>query len=239
MKREKFFYIGFVFLSAVLLSSAAIIGNLVNTKNESIFAAAEAEEKYIVIDPGHGGEDGGCVSEGGVLEKDLNLSVSYKITEILKTMGYNTVMTRTDDKMLHEMYGDYSGNKKKTYDLKNRVRFAHDNQADVFVSIHMNKFPVEKYSGLQVYYSSNHSDSIAVAEKVQCFCKEYLQNENEREIKRADKSIYVLDRVQVPGILVECGFLSNPHETEKLCTDPYQKELSFVIAAALMEHFAS
>ncbi len=239
MKQQKFFYIGFTVLSAVFLMSAAIIGYLVNENRDSIFAAAEQDGICIVIDPGHGGEDGGCVSDKGILEKNLNLSVGEKVSVILNSMGYNTIMTRSSDKMLYDMYGDDYTGKKKTYDLKNRLIFARENSADIFVSIHMNKFPQSKYSGLQVYYSGNHTDSQVLASAIKEYNKLYLQKDNERETKRADTSIYLLHRMEVPAVLIECGFLSNEAETLKLTDEDYQKELSFMIASALMSHFES
>lgn len=239
MKRQVFFYTGFIALSAVFILLSAIIGHLVISNGESIFTAAEQDNVCIVIDAGHGGEDGGCVSDDGVLEKELNLSVSEKITEILRAMGYNTIMTRTGDEMLYDMYGDDYSGKKKTYDLKNRLRFARENEADVFVSIHMNKFPQSKYSGLQVYYSDNHADSKLIADTIQSYCRAYLQKDNERVTKAADSAIYLLDRIELPGVLVECGFLSNAEETERLCDEEYQKELSFTVASAVMEYFES
>lgn len=235
-KGQKFFYSGFAALSAVFLLSAAVISVLPGKRSDSIFAAAEPEEIRIVVDAGHGGEDGGCVSEDGVLEKDINLEVAKKVSEILSVMGYSTVMTRTEDKMLYDMYGDNAEGRKKTYDLKNRLRFAEENGADMFVSIHMNKFPEEKYSGLQVYYSKNCPESRQIASVVQSFNKSYLQKDNEREIKEAGKNIYVMDRIKIPAVLVECGFLSNETEKELLVDDKYRKELGFTVAAALASY---
>lgn len=239
MKAERFFYMKFILLSGILLISAAVIGNVVNQGNAGVFAAADRNDMCIIVDPGHGGEDGGCVSADGILEKKLNLEVSYKVSEILKAMGYNTVMTRTEDKMLYDMYGDDKIIKKKTYDLKNRLKFARENDADLFVSIHMNKFPESQYKGLQVYYSPNNSESGNAAELIQHYTKEYLQKDNERQTKKADKSIYLLDRIDMPGVLVECGFLSNPEDTKMLCDEDYQRKLSFVIACAVVEYFES
>ena len=236
MKEKRYFYIGFTSLSAAFIISAALIVSLGKDKGNSIFTAAENEEICIVIDAGHGGEDGGCVSDGGVLEKDINLEVAKKTSELLSSMGYNAVMTRTEDKMLYDMYGDNYEGRKKTYDLKNRLRFAEENEADIFVSIHMNKFPQEQYSGLQVYYSKNNGESERIARSIQQFNKEYLQTDNEREIKAADKNIFLLDRMNIPAVLAECGFLSNKKEAEQLCNDEYRKELSFMLAAALSKY---
>ncbi len=239
MKQNTFFYIGFTLLSALFLISAAVMGHFINSRSSSIFAASEPEELCIVIDAGHGGEDGGCVSDNGVLEKDLNLEVSLKVAELLNSMGYNTIMTRSEDKMLYDMYGDDYSGRKKTFDLKNRLRFARENDADILVSIHMNKFPQSSCKGLQVYYSKNHTDSSVIAENIQSYNKTYLQTDNERAIKKADKNIFLLDRAEMPAVLVECGFLSSREEADNLCNDDYRKELSFVIASAIAENIES
>ena len=121
MNSQKFFFLGFTILSAIFLVSAAVIGHLLNIQSETVFVSTDAQNVCIVVDAGHGGEDGGCVSSNGILEKDINLEVSKKVAEIINTMGYNAVLTRSQDKMLYDMYGDNYKGRKKTYDLKNRL----------------------------------------------------------------------------------------------------------------------
>jgi len=239
MNSQKFFYMGFALLSAVFLVSAALMGHLMSINNDVQFVSAEPETLCIVVDAGHGGEDGGCVSESGVLEKDINLEVAKKVAEMLNAMGYNTLMTRDEDKMLYDMYGDNYEGRKKTYDLKNRLKFTRENDADALVSIHMNKFPQSRYQGLQVYYSKNHTESAQLAQSIQEHCRQYLQTDNERAVKEAGSSIFLLDRAEMPAVLVECGFLSNPEETEMLCDDEYRKKLSLVISLAIISHIES
>ena len=239
MNSQKFFFLGFTILSAIFLVSAAVIGHLLNIQSETVFVSTDAQNVCIVVDAGHGGEDGGCVSSNGILEKDINLEVSKKVAEIINTMGYNAVLTRSQDKMLYDMYGDNYKGRKKTYDLKNRLKFARENDADMFVSIHMNKFPQSQYKGLQVYYSKNHANSEKLAQSIQDYCKQYLQSDNERSVKKADSKIFLLDRAEIPAVLVECGFLSNAEDTENLCDDEYRKKLGLVIAAAVFSHIES
>lgn len=239
MNSQKFFYIGFTFLSGIFLISAAIIGHMLNAQTETVFASAEPQDFCIVVDAGHGGEDGGCVSDSGLLEKNLNLDVAKKVSEFLNAMGYNAVLTRNDDKMLYDIYGDNYEGRKKTYDLKNRLKFARENDADALVSIHMNKFPQTQYKGLQVYYSKNHPNSQVIAENIQANCKQYLQKDNARTVKESDRNIFLLDRAEIPAVLVECGFLSNEEETKKLNDEEYRKKLSFVIAMSIILYIQS
>lgn len=191
-----------------------------------------------VIDPGHGGEDGGASDPSGqVVEKELNLAVAARFAEMAHLFGHDCRMTRTDDRLLYDAYHDlpeYRG-KKKTYDLRNRLRIAEDTGATLFVGIHMNKFPKAQYRGLQVWYSPNDPKSADYASFVQSYVKSTLQPDNERAVKRATSSIYLLHRIPCPAILVECGFLSNPDECAALITEEYQNTLAAVLFAAVAE----
>jgi N-acetylmuramoyl-L-alanine amidase len=191
-----------------------------------------------VIDAGHGGEDAGASSDTGVLEKTVNLEVS-KILKALYILNGNEVkMTREDDTLLYDYYGDlsdYTG-KKKVYDLKNRVKITNECENPVYIGIHMNKFSQPKYSGAQVYYSKNNTSSAILANSIQESIKKNLQPKNNRTVKRADSSIFVLDNLECPSVLIECGFLSNPQETEFLISDEYQARLAVSIFVATLAH---
>lgn len=205
-------------------------------KNSTQVSAA-VTPPTVVIDPGHGGEDGGCSAEDGTTEKELNLKVSENLRDILNAAGYSAVLTREEDTLLYDMYGEldnYKG-KKKVFDLKNRLRFAGESGAGYLVSIHMNKFPDKKYSGLQVYYSQSSGQSVALADRIQEYTRTYLQPDNERMTKKAGSSIYILNRAEMPAVLVECGFLSNDSERERLKDGEYRKKLSLCIASAIID----
>ena len=199
---------------------------------------SEKQDRVIVIDPGHGGEDGGATSPSGLLEKDLNLSVSASIADMCMLFGVPYKMTRYDDRLLYDMYSersDYTGHK-KSLDLANRLRFTEESDSALFVGIHMNKFTDPRYSGLQVYYSPNTDDSHAIAEVIQNYVKFHLQPDNERNVKAASSAIYLLKRLTVPAVLVECGFLSNPDEASRLATPKYRSELAATIFVPLLEY---
>ena len=143
-----------------------------------------------------------------------------KVQALLSLADVNVVMTRESDIMLAS---DDSEHKKRD-DLNARLHMADAYENCIFVSIHMNKFPVEKYSGLQVYYSGNNEESLALAEAIQGKASEFLRKGNARTVKKADSSIYILHHIKVPAVLVECGFLSNPEEAALLCTEEYQND---------------
>ena len=188
----------------------------------------------IVLDAGHGGEDGGASSDGGIVEKNLNLSITMKIGKCLEEKGVRVAYTRTEDVLLYDRTQDFKG-KKKILDLAARVKKAREYENGIFVSIHMNSFPQKQYSGLQVYYSPHHPLSQTLALSIQNNTKKYLDSDNQRKIKKADSSIYLLDRLEMPAVLVECGFLSNDAEAQKLANDEYQNNLAMIIAESILE----
>ena len=189
----------------------------------------------VVVDAGHGGEDCGATGVNGVREKDLNFSVANQVTEMLLFAGVPAVRTRTEDKLLYRPEENIPG-RKKSYDLRNRLLATEEWKNPVLLSIHMNNFTQEKYSGFQVYYSVRHPDSRVLAEKLQADVVRQLQPENRRQAKAGDSSIYLLDRAICPALLAECGFLSNCEECEKLCEEDYQKQLSFLLFCAMIDY---
>ncbi len=189
----------------------------------------------VIIDAGHGGLDGGASTDDGVLEKHLNLAVAKKLQALLSCADVNVVMTRESDIMLAS---EDSAHKKRD-DLNARLHMADSYENVVFVSIHMNKFPVAKYSGLQVYYSKNNAGGAQLAGIIQGKTAEFLQKNNTRTPKAADDSIYILHHIKVPAVLVECGFLSNPEEAALLGTEAYQNKLAAVICASVLEYLSS
>ena len=234
---------GTVCLSIILITISLSLWftDRVKSKNETLTPTFLGNKgPTFVIDPGHGGEDGGAVAEDGTTEKELNLQVSGALNLLLELNGCKTVMTRETDTLLYDKYGDLDNYKgqKKIYDLKNRVRIAKEQENPIYIGIHMNKFPEKKYSGLQVYYSKNNEKSKLFAQNVQKNTHTYVQNSNNRSPKRADSSIYVLDSLDCPAILVECGFMSNDRELALLKTESYRRNIAAMIfiSATLSEH---
>ena len=201
-------------------------------RNFTLVSSDSVDDKVtIVIDAGHGGEDGGAVGTNGTLEKTINLEIAYALYDIFTLTDVDVVLTRDDDSLL---YTSGQENRKKFYDLKNRVELCTSNENPIFVSIHQNKFPISKYKGLQVYYSPNNENSSLLAELIQNNTSEFLQIDNKRKTKMAGRNIYVLDKLDCPAVLVECGFLSNPVDEANLINPEYQKELAFVMFSSIM-----
>ena len=220
------------FIIAILMLSLLLLSGYVSRMREIPTEVWSEEPITVIIDAGHGGEDGGTSGQNGILEKDLNLDVAKKLDSLLRSAGINTVMTRNDDRLLYDPLSDYKG-RKKILDMHERLRIANSCENAVFLSVHMNSFPQEKYCGLQVYYSRNSIDSMRFAESVQGTVSKYLQPQNERKIMQG-KDIFLLDRLKMPAILVECGFLSNKDECSLISTEEYRDKLAFWIFYSIM-----
>ena len=215
-------YIFFIVLAFVNLDSYSSVNK--NTENYI----------NIIIDAGHGGEDGGAVANG-LVEKDVNLSIAKKLFDILKTSGFNVQMTRQSDEMIND-YGN-SLRERKVSDMKNRLNIFNNNENNVVISIHQNKFTQEKYNGTQVFYSTGNPKSLALANSIKTNIRTLLQPENEREVKPATKDIYLLYNSKVPSVIVECGFISNYSEANKLKQESYQNELAFSIYSGFLDYY--
>lgn len=196
-------------------------------------SGAAFTDRVVILDAGHGGEDSGAIGVSGVLEKDLNLTIVKTLGEMFENEGYQVIYTRLEDKLLYKPEENIKGIRKIS-DLKNRCKIAAENPSALFVSIHMNSFGMEKYSGLQVY-SSIDDESRKLAECIQSSVVERLQPDNNRIVKEG-KDIYILENVENTSVLIECGFLSNRRECENLSQKEYQKRLCFAIFCGIIEY---
>lgn len=193
--------------------------------------------RQVVIDPGHGGEDGGAVV-GDVFEKDINLKIAKILKELLDVSGIQTIMTRTEDVSIYDEGAD-SLRKKKCSDLTNRLKIANENENAVFVSIHQNKFPQTKYWGAQVFYGRKNEHSKELAEQLQNTVVKLLQPNNKRNIKPVKDNVYLIYNAKTPAVLCECGFMSNKDEIALLKDENYQKKMAFSIYAGILKFYSS
>lgn len=183
----------------------------------------------IVIDPGHGGVDGGAVSCTGVSESKINLEISLRLNDLLHLLGHRTKMIRTTDISVYTSGQTIA--QKKVSDLKERVRIIYETENAVLVSVHQNTFSDPKYSGAQIFYNTA-GESQALADALQQCFAETLNPGSTRQSKRAS-GIYLMEQIRCTGILAECGFLSNPREEALLRNGGHQRKTAAVIAAAL------
>lgn len=232
VKNKKLISIISVIALCFICMSVINVNHAITTYNE--LKQKEAGEKVILIDAGHGGIDGGALSKDGTPEKDINLNIGILLGANLKSMGYKVEYTRTEDIGLYTE--GKSVREKKIEDLSNRVKLKKDTNCDVFVSIHLNTFPQSSCKGAQVWYS-NYSGSQELGTLVQGTLKEKLDPNNKREAKAAGTQYKVLrENDEMPGIIVECGFLSNPEECEILKTEDYQIKIADSLAEAISNY---
>ncbi|MBE6737119.1 MAG: N-acetylmuramoyl-L-alanine amidase [Ruminococcaceae bacterium] len=233
---QKRTYVVFLSLCLILFLCFSIpLSNGKNSKPLAVDATLDAKP-VIVIDCGHGGEDGGAVSSDGVLEKDINLKIGLVLEKFFLQGGFKVRMIRREDISVYDDSAE-TLREKKVSDLHKRAEICNSDSRNIYISIHQNKFEDSKYYGTQVFYSKNNPESKELAECIRAAVKGLLQNENERKCKEATKDIYVLDNAQVPAVIVECGFLSNYEETQKLLTDEYRNQLAYSIYSGFLEYY--
>nr|WP_317413380.1 N-acetylmuramoyl-L-alanine amidase CwlD [uncultured Solibaculum sp.] len=219
---------------SLMLVLTAVVWYQISPPAEDASSANMAQVKTIVLDPGHGGMDGGATGGSGSVEKDVNLAVSLNLRDMLRMAGYQVVMTREEDISIHDPSAN-TVREKKVSDIRNRLKILEKNPDSLFVSIHQNKFPQSQYSGSQVFYSVNHPFSETLAQSVQQQLVTQLQPDNNRVIKPMAKGAYLLEHAKTPAVVVECGFLSNPEEEAKLTTPEYQSKLAFAIFCGISQ----
>lgn len=202
--------------------------------NSVAVSALPFNGKVIILDAGHGIPDGGAVGISGTVEQEINLQVTLKLQQLLEQSGAYVILTRADE---HSVAEDLSNKIKeiKKEDLKYR-RDMRDSGCDAFISIHMNKFEIEKYSGAQVFYSDNEQ-SRTLGEKIQDSLKLHVDQSNNRVAKKSEKNIYILNDSNVPSVVVECGFLSNKNEEQLLNTEEYQQKIAYGIYNGIIDFF--
>ena len=184
----------------------------------------------LILDAGHGGEDGGAVSVTGVPESRVNLEIVQKLRDILALYGVDPVVLREEDVSLHDPEASTLREKKRS-DLKNRVCAVEAVEGGTLLSIHQNSYPGSQYRGAQVFYAPTRG-SRELAERLQTALREELQPDNGRQAKPIPESVYLMNHVSCPAVLVECGFLTNPEEEALLRDGGSQRQLAAVLAGA-------
>lgn len=224
-KRTLFLYISTIILVIASLSSYARY----STPDYTSF-----DGKTIIIDPGHGGIDGGAVGIGKTLEKDLNLKLSKELAAALEKEGYKVILTRKDDTLSCD--DGESLKSKKRADTKNRLRIADENPDALFISIHMNYFEDSSAKGSQVFYSIKNPESRKFASLLKMNLQKYVSSDNNRDIKEAYPSIYIMKNTKNTAVLLECGFISNREEEKLLNREEYRNKIITAIICTLKDY---
>ncbi len=232
MTKRKFYLtilpIYIIILSGLVVCSL-LLGRMVTVATEN---APIHNRKCVVIDAGHGGVDGGAVSCTGVPESKINLEIALKLNDLFHLIGLDTRMIRTTDCSVYTQGNSIAS--QKISDLKERVRIVNETNNAILVSIHQNKYIESKYSGAQVFYAPT-KESYEIAKEIQDMYQKSINQNSNRKVKKTD-GIYLMQHIICPGILIECGFLSNPEEEALLRNPSYQQKLCCVITSACSQY---
>ena len=216
----------------VLVFAAAFICGRKGAEITYAIQDSKPAERIVWIDPGHGGADPGKVGVRDVLEKDINLQISMLLKEELEKRDIQVLMTRTEDVDLAEE----GAGSRKVSDLNNRCKMMNESDAALTICVHQNSFTDSSVQGAQVFYCSGSEDGKKVAQLIQTTLREKVDPDNTREIKEND-SYYMLKNTGIPIVIVECGFLSNAEETQKLSDEAYQAQIAEAIAEGVLKYF--
>lgn len=193
------------------------------------------DRNCVIIDAGHGGEDGGASSVTGALESQINLKIALRLNDLMHLLGIDTVMIRSEDISVYTTGTSLAA--KKVSDLKERVRIINSVDDGLLLSIHQNHFSESRYHGAQVFYA-NTDGSAELANRLQATFVKSLNPGSNRKCKKSN-GVYLMDHIQCTGVLIECGFLSNPEEDARLQSDVYQKKICCVIAATVSSYLSN
>lgn len=227
---------GIILLNLILLS--VIFCAVKNIKIENDYqevVALPVTNKTVVIDAGHGGEDGGAVSSNGVSEATINLKIALKVQNLLEQSGCTVILTRSDENAIYDI-DNKTLKQKKVSDIKERVKIGNESSADIFVSIHLNKILQSQYDGWQTFFKNGNEQGEKLATAIQENLNESIQKENKRVPLKID-NVYIINNVEIPTCIVECGFLSNPEEERNLQEDEYQNRLAWGIYTGIIDYF--
>lgn len=216
----------------LLIFTVVITLSLTGNQLVSVFSENRNVCNTVIIDAGHGGVDGGAVSCTGMYESQINLEIALKLEDLMHFLGMRTVMIRNTDRSVYTEGETIAA--KKVSDIRNRVHTVNTAENGILVSIHQNNFTDKRYSGSQVFYNK-FGGSKPLADEIQRAFRESINPFNKRQTKKAS-GIYLMEHINCPGILIECGFLSNEAEEQLLRENGYQQKLCCVIACTVSRY---
>lgn len=218
---------------SVFLAAGLLLGGVLGVIPDRNTFGVEGGELKVIIDAGHGLPDGGAVGANGSIEADLNLDIAKMVAEVMQGKGIDTIMIRNDKEGIRE---EGSSSWSKIKDMRLRLEKLRKADADLFVSIHMNHFPMSDVSGLRLFYAANHKEIKPLAENIQLRMSE-LTGAKVTAVRAADKSLFLMKSPPIPAILIECGFISNPAEEKKLMNEEYRAKIAWAIADTIERYY--
>lgn len=235
MRRRTYFLIAFIFFVIYSCIVASYIKENNDFEDTVTTNSTAVTSHVVVIDAGHGKPDEGAVGLYGTTEEAINLKIALKLQSLIEKSGGIVYLTRSDENGIYSTDSN-SIKQKKVSDIKNRVAIGNQEDVDIFVSIHLNKYPSSIYSGWQTFYQEGNEESINLANFIQEGINKSISTQNNR-VPLPLKGIYIMDNVENTTVTVECGFLSNEEEAKKLEEDDYQDKLAWGIYIGIQEFF--
>ena len=230
----------FLYLAAAAVFGCVMLGLLLAGSGDEVrpvFSVREGAPVTVILDPGHGGEDGGAVSPDGVLESRLNLETAGRVEALFRFLGQRTEMTRREDISIHGPEAT-TIREKKVSDLKNRVNLVNGTENAVLLSIHQNSLPSSPQThGAQAFYNREEGGEV-LAKAVQEALNTAVNTHRAKEAKAIGSGVYLMKNIHAPGLLVECGFLSNSEETARLQTAEHQRKIACAIVSGFLRGMA-
>ena len=224
-----------IFLNIVIVFSILFQSIKYKEKNITV-SSTPVSNHIIIIDAGHGFPDGGATGiDGSTIEANLNLKIALKLQKLLEASNCTIILTRSDENGIYDVDAD-TIRKQKVSDMKNRVKIANNSNAEFFISIHMNKLNESNVSGFQTFYKNQDELSKRIAKCIQKSLNYYIKEDNKKEIKSIS-NIYLAKNIEIPLVLVECGFLSNEQENSLLKNDSYQDKIAWSIYTGIMDYY--
>ena len=223
-----------VFTAFLLIGAILLNARITSVSATEALPATDSGDRVIIIDPGHGGFDGGAVGVNGTVEKDVNLAISLKLRDMLADAGFTVIMTRDSDRALNDR-DDVSVRNRKISDMRNRLNLTRLYPGSVLISVHQNKLSgSSSVHGAQIFYSPNEPGSKELAGMIQTQFNTLVHPDKPREIVKTGKNLYLFYHAENTAVLCECGFLSNPEEEALLCTEKYQYKVAYCIYRGLL-----
>lgn len=224
-----------VFIVSVLIVASFSLNIFTVSKSVKQASASVSDAVTVIVDAGHGGEDGGAIGKSGSLEKDINLQFALKVNDYLSFFGINTYMVRTEDRSV----GDITLptiRERKVSDIRARAALMDLFENSIYLSIHQNEFTQSYVHGTQVFYAPNSEESKNLATVIQKTVCSLTQPDNTKVPKESGTSIYVLYNATKPACLCECGFVSNPEEEKLLLSEDYQRKFSLALSFSVLNY---
>jgi N-acetylmuramoyl-L-alanine amidase len=237
VNKKKFLFIEISLIIGITFTSLTTLGNSNQNENNTVtVSSVPVSQHTVVLDAGHGSPDEGAENSDGLTEAETNLKIVLKLQKILEASNCNVILTRSDENGIYDL-DSKSLKEMKVSDMKNRVKIGNNSNADIFISIHLNKISIGSCYGWQTFYKKGSEEGKNLSNLIQTNLNQTIQIENKRKPQEISGK-YIIENVEIPTVIVECGFISNEEEANKLQQDEYQEKIAWGIYTGISDYFS-